>query len=185
MIKTIISRSILALVASFAWMSQGFAEEISWEEPSMETPFYEVELSQCDSYRYFSVGVGPIIFIPNVGVGYRVRHNQYGCDASFSFSSIGYAHQLSAHCVGHYYFSQRQNSAYVGAGLIGSGIFTNHGKGLCTLSPDFVLGKELETCGERRHFIEMHVAAPTLCIRTKHSEAFYLPLMYIKYGISF
>lgn len=141
-----------------------------------------------DSYRYFSVGVGPIVFIPNLGVGFRERRCQFGWDANLSFSTIGYAHQLSANIVGLYYLNPyEQSSPYVGLGLLGSGIFGNHKKwdSVGTLSPDFVFGKEFERTDCSRHFIEMHVAVPTLVMGSHHSKAMYFPLMYVKYGISF
>jgi hypothetical protein len=137
-----------------------------------------------DAYRYVSLGVGPIVFIPHIGLGYRTRYSQFGWDASLGFSTIGYAHQLSTHLIGHYYLNPfKQNSTYLGLGLLGSAVFTNDKGCGGTLSPDFVIGKELERKGNSRHFIEMHVATPTMCLNTKHSM--YFPLMYIKYGISF
>lgn len=142
----------------------------------IDTPVY-------DAYRYVSFGVGPIVVIPNVGIGYRERHGEKGWDTSLSFSTIGYAHQLTAHAVGHYYLSPYQpNSAYLGLGILGSYIITNHGDSIGTLSPDFVFGKEL---ADSKHFIEMHVAVPSLCMGGRHQRALYIPLMYIKYGISF
>lgn len=143
----------------------------------------EVECPVQDSYRYASIGVGPIIFIPNVGIGYRERNAEWGWDTGLSFSTIGYAHQLTAHLVGHYYLSPSKiNSAYLGLGIMGSGILTNKGEGAGTLSPTFVFGKEL---GAGRHFIEMHVGVPTFWMGSKHRNTMYLPLMYIKYGIAF
>jgi hypothetical protein len=155
-------------------------------EQYVEAPESEWDCGVCDSYRYVSVGMGPIILIPNVGIGYRERHSKFGWDSALSFSTIGYAHQLSAHLVGHYYLSPFQkNSAYLGLGLMGSGIFTNHKHSAGTLSPDFVFGKVLERSNDSRHFVEMHVAVPTVWVESKHSHSMYFPLMYIKYGISF
>ena len=138
-----------------------------------------------DEYRYVSVGVGPIIFIPNVGIGYRKRDLQVGWDTGLSISSIGYLHQLSAYLVGHYYLNPSKSSPYLGLGLIGSGVFTNHKDKCGTLSPDFVFGKHLKNDDNNHHFIEMHVAIPTVWIGSKRPDVFYLPLMYVKYGISF
>lgn len=138
-----------------------------------------------DAYRYVSFGVGPIVIIPNVGIGYRERYSQLGWDTGLSFSTVGYAHQLSAHVAGHYYFSPRKNSAYVGLGLLGSGICTNDGEGGATLSPDFIFGKELKREGDSKHFIEMHVGIPSMWIDSKHVKPMYVPLMYVKYGIAF
>lgn len=138
-----------------------------------------------DAYRYFTVGVGPVVFIPNLGVGYRQRHCQLGWDANLSFSSFGYIHQLSGNVVGLYYLNPyAQNSCYVGLGLVGSGVFTNKGENFGTLSTDFVFGKEFERTGHSRQFLEMHVGVPTL-VMGSHREMTYFPLMYVKYGISF
>lgn len=139
-----------------------------------------------DGFRYATIGVGPIIFIPNIGIGYRERYGQYGLDGAFSFSTIGYAHQLSAHAVGHYYLEpEKLDSTYLGLGVMGSCILTNHGKGGFTLSPDFVVGKELNRGSDRRQFVELHVAIPTLWMESKRTRGMYLPLMYLKYGFSF
>ncbi len=139
-----------------------------------------------DSYRYVSLGVGPIVFVPNFGIGYRTRYGQFGWDTAVSFSTIGYAHQLSAHLVGHYYLSPlRKNSGYLGLGLLGSGVITNDKEGGGTISPDFLFGKELKRSDNHRHFIEMHVAIPSMWITSKKTSSMYFPLMYIKYGISF
>lgn len=139
-----------------------------------------------DAYRYVSIGVGPIIFIPNVGIGYRERHMQRGFDAGLSFSTIGVAHQLTAHVVGHYYLSPyKENSVYLGLGLMGSGFITNSNERGLAFSPDFVFGKMLKRDGETRHFIEMHVAVPSFWVNHKFRTSHCLPLMYVKYGSSF
>lgn len=160
-------------------------------EPYIESPLFEYhdaahDEETHDAYRYISLGVGPVIFIPNAGLGYRQRYSKFGWDTALSFSTIGYAHQLNAHLVGHYYLSPLQkNSTYLGLGLIGSGVFTNRGKGGGTLSSDFVMGRELERKGNHKHFIEMHVAIPTMWIQSKSAQSMHFPLMYIKYGVNF
>lgn len=154
--------------------------------PNIEMPVSDCDVGVYDAYRYVSLGVGPVLFIPNLGIGYRKRFSQFGWDTALSLSTIGYAHQLGAHWVGHYYLSpSRQNSAYLGLGLMGGGVFTNHDGGGAVLSPDFVLGKELERDKNSRHFIEMHVGMPSVWMTTKHHQSTSFPLMYIKYGISF
>lgn len=178
------------LIANLFFLHQAYCQpmvnNVCYPEADTEALASDADRDICDAYKYISVGVGPIIFIPNVGIGYRARYSQFGWDTALSFATIGYAHQLSAHLVGHYYLSPlRKNSAYLGLGLIGSGIFTNDREGGVTLSPDFVFGRELEKSGDRRHFIEMHVAIPTLWMNSKHPRSMYLPLMYIKYGIGF
>jgi len=188
--KNKITYLILALIVNFTFIEPAYCQlmmdDVCCPEYNIETPLPELDCGICDAYRYVSVGVGPIIFIPNVGIGYRERYSQLGWDTALSFSTIGYAHQLSAHWVGHYYLSPlRKNSAYLGLGLMGSGVFTNHKGGGGTLSPDFVFGKGLDRHGDSRHFIEMHVAIPTLWMSSKHAHSMFLPLMYIKYGIAF
>lgn len=139
-----------------------------------------------DSYRYFTVGVGPFVVIPNIGLGYRERSNQFGWDTGLSFSTIGVAHQFSGQLIGHYYLQpQEQSSNYIGAGVLGGCLITNRGRMGGTVSPDFVFGKELERKGACRHFIEMHVAMPSLWIHKNRTEGTYIPLVYIKYGTSF
>lgn len=138
-----------------------------------------------DAYNYITVGVGPVIFIPNIGIGHRERYSQFGWDTALSFSTIGYAHQVGTYFVGHYYLNQTQSSPYLGLGLMGSGIFTNRKDGAGTLSADFVFGKELKRSSRTRQFIEMHLAIPTVWIGSGHSHSMYFPLMYLKYGFSF
>lgn len=148
---------------------------------------YDMDCDVYDAYSYVTLGVGPIVVIPNIGFGYRERHAQLGWDAAASFSTIGYMHQVSLHAVGHYYFNRcNQNSPYVGLGLTGSYVFCSH-KGVNggILSPDFVFGKEFLRTGDSRQFIEMHVGIPTVWMDSRHVKGTSLPLMYIKYGFSF
>lgn len=174
---------LLAFIVSFYFITPAHCQLVV---DDIEVPVSDLDCAVPDAYRYVSLGVGPIIFIPNVGIGYRKRYSQFGWDTALSFSTIGYAHQLSAHLVGHYYLSPlRKNSAYLGLGLMGSGVITNRKEGGGTLSQDFVFGKELERDGDSRHFIEMHVAIPTIWTTSKHTYSMYFPLMYIKYGIAF
>jgi hypothetical protein len=79
--------------------------DVCCPEHSIEAPAPNLNCDVRDAYRYVSLGVGPVIFIPNVGIGYRERYSQFGWDTALSFSTIGYAHQLSAHLVGHYHAS--------------------------------------------------------------------------------
>lgn len=181
---------VLAFVVNFSFINAADCQPMT-DDACFPLPYEETYAPQCkwgvrDAYRYVSVGTGPIFLIPNLGIGYRQRYSHLGWDTALSFSTIGYAHQLSAHVVGHYYLNPcQQNSAYLGFGLLGSGIFTNHHGAGGTLSTDFVIGKELERDGCKRHFIEMHAAVPTVWMNSKHSHSMYLPLMYVKYGISF
>lgn len=181
---------ILALIVNFSPITKAYSDplmdEVCFDKDSIDNFDSNDYLGTKDSCRYFSLGVGPVIFIPNVGVGYRERFSQFGYDTALSFSTIGYVHQLSAHLVGHYYLdSSGIYEPYLGFGLIGSGVFTNHKEGGFTLSPDFVFGKGIETESKNRHFIEMHIAVPTMWIDFRHANSSYFPLMYIKYGIAF
>lgn len=183
--KTKFASLILALITSFSF---AYSDEPCYPEYYSSDDYYcpEYDYGVYDAYRYFSVGVGPVVFIPNLGVGYRERHCQLGWDANLSFSSIGYAHQVTGNVVGLYYFdAYAQNSPYVGLGLLGSGVFTNKKGSAATLSPDFVIGKEFERTDYSRHFIEMHIGVPTLVMGKRFNKGLYVPLMYIKYGISF
>lgn len=188
--KNKITLLIIALISNIYFINTAYSQNITNDACSFEycaeTPAPLVDCGIYDGYRYMSVGVGPIIFIPNLGLGYRERYAQFGWDAALSVSTIGYIHQLNVHLVGHYYFSpMRRNSAYIGLGLMGSEIFSNKRAEGSTLSPDFIFGKELEMCGNRRQFIEMHVNVPTVCFSSKYTESMYFPMMYVKYGISF
>lgn len=139
------------------------------------------------SFRYFNVGGGPFILIPNIGVGYRERHVNIGKDIALSVSSIGFAHQLGAYVMGHYYLSpQEQNSFYFGCGVLGSYFTLNDGSWDCYLSPNFAFGKEFKQTGEDHHFLELHITAPSITLRHhRHCAIMYIPLIYIKYGMSF
>lgn len=178
---------IFSTIISFSFANTIYSQppfnETCWDE----TPAYDVDCDVYDAYSYVTAGVGPFIIIPNIGFGYRERHANLGWDSALSFSTIGYMHQLSAHVVGHYYLSpSRQNSPYIGLGLMGSCVFGNHKmENWGTLSLDFVFGKEFVRTDDSRHFLEMHVGMPTLWIESKHPTSIYFPLMYIKYGFSF
>lgn len=184
--KNKITYIILALIVNFAYISTAYCQPLVNDGYWSLESYTEIPTSDTSKgYRYVSLGVGPIIFIPNIGIGYRKRYSQFGWDTALSFSTIGYAHQLSGHFVGHYYLSPLDSTpTYLGLGVIGSGVITNQKKGGVTLSPDFVFGKEFIQSDDSRHFVEMHVAVPSLWMN-KRIGGMYFPLMYIKYGISF
>lgn len=189
-----IKQVILTIVASLSFASLAHAHthpvhvahEGCCAEVYSETPAIDYNGAIYDSYGYVSVGLGPVFFAPNLGIGYRERHANLGWDTSLSVSTIGYAHALNGSLVGHLYFSPvRQNSGYVGLGVMTSAISTNRGDVAGTVSTDLVFGKELSWDGCGRHFVEMHVGVPTLLIERAHSRNLYLPLVYVKYGTSF
>lgn len=177
---------IFVCAVNFCFASGGSCDPVCSSKPYDELADSKFNGGVYDCYRYLSIGVGPFVVVPNVGVGYRERYSQYGWDTALSFSTVGYVHQLSAHLVAHYYLSPlRKNSAYLGFGLIGSGVLTNYRDCGGTLSTDFIFGKELKRSGDSSHFMEMHVGIPSLLIESKRTHCTYLPLMYIKYGIAF
>lgn len=188
-------KKIACLLLTLLAINTSYSEEWApqYYTPEAYAPEYDYDYGVYDAYRYCTVGVGPFVFIPNLGVGYRERHCRLGWDANLSFSSLGYAHQVSGTLVGHYYLDPyAQNSPYVGLGLLGSYVFTNKKGGFGTLSPDFVIGKEFEKTDSSciTQFIEMHVGVPTFIMEKNTwkmgaKEFLYFPAMYIKYGFSF
>lgn len=189
---------LIAFIANFYFTTPAHCQTIinddsCCSEYDIEAPATGIDCGVHHAYRYVSLGMGPLIFMPNVGIGYRERHSQFGWDTAFSFSTLVYPlqlslHQLSLHQVGHYYFSPLwENPAYLGLGLMESIAFTNNGdgEGFGTLSPDFVFGKQFGRQGSDKHFIEMHVAIPTLLISSCDTSPMYYPLIYVKYGIAF
>ncbi len=150
-----------------------------------------------ESYPYITVGIGPIIFepmfffTPNVGVGYRSRHNRLGWDGSISYSTIFVAHYFNGTLSGHYYLSpSNKNPSYIGLGVMGGFGFGNQVKPLgensvSTFSPDFVFGKEFTKSSGNKNFIEVHVSVPTLATNFKSTELMNYPILFTKYGIKF
>lgn len=102
---------IVAFIVNFSFINPAYCQFIMNDIcPKSDTIGLNCDVH--DAYRYASLGVGPIIFIPNLGIGYRKRYSQFGWDTSLSFSTIGYIHQISGHLVGHYYLKPfRKNSA--------------------------------------------------------------------------
>jgi len=180
---------ILIFVVFLISMNSAYSQQdcsICFNENNEEND-YSIQNSDVDySFRYFTVGGGPFLLIPNIGIGYRERHAKTGWDLALSFSSIGVAHQLGAYVVGHYYLNPPiQNSFYLGCGILGSSVIINDGSCDGYLSPNFVFGKELKQSGEGHHFLELHLAAPSLIFKPHHCGMMYIPLIYIKYGVSF
>lgn len=137
-----------------------------------------------EAYPYATIGTGPILIIPNIGIGYRQRAARVGYDSAIGYSTIGYAHQLEGHLIALYYLNPCQkNSNYLGCGVAGSGIFCNDGKSTGLLAPDFVFGKEFKDC--RRQFVEVHIEVPSFLFNRETTTPIYFPLMYLKYGVSF
>ncbi len=168
---------ILIVAASFSFSGQAYAQY---------EPAYNYDYDTCDAYVYTTVGTGPIFLIPNFGLGYRERQFQSGWDTSINFATLGYIHQVSLHLAGQCYLNPfSRTSPYLGLGVVGSGIFTNHKDWLSTIGPDFILGKEFEGAFGSRQFFEMHVVLPSIVQERRHTYFTYLPMMYIKYGTSF
>ena len=136
----------------------------------------------CDSFTYFTLGVGPVVILPNVGMGYRSRFFQHGFDVSLSASTIIEAHMIQG-IIGYQFYPNpfREDPWYVGLGAATSLYFDNHDHSDFSLAPDISVGKVLNTKSGERHFLEAHVQAPTFFDGAQLD----LPLMYIKYGVSF
>ncbi|NGX41863.1 MAG: hypothetical protein K940chlam7_00137 [Chlamydiae bacterium] len=147
-----------------------------------------VEKNHKDSYGYYTFGVGPIILIPNIGIGYRQRCMRFGYDFSLSASTLIELHQIQGNAVCHYFPNPcRQDPWYFGLGVSTSFILSNHSHNAKTIAPDFVIGKELMHCGSKKHFVEAHINAPTWGSSKysfKKRGRLDIPLMFIKYGIS-
>jgi len=148
-----------------------------------------------ESFGYVSAGFGPIIPVPNVGIGYRQRFaGQWGWDSALNFATAGVAHHASAQLLAHYYLSEKQNSVYIGTGARFGGFLSNHRNETAgVMSVDSVIGKALANDGDGNHFIEMHVCTPgywstkkvaKVCPSTSRKFSA-LPLVYITYGVGF
>ena len=143
---------------------------------------YENEAKFCDAYPYFTLGVGPVVILPNVGVGYRSHFLHHGFDVSLSYSPIIEAHQAQAIVAYQFYPNPYRNDPwYVGLGAATSYFFDNRHNGALTVAPDISVGKVLATKSGERHFLEAHIQAPTF----SGADQFNLPMMYVKYGVSF
>src|SRR5262249_53433159 len=114
-------RKVFLLISSLVISTQAFCDY----SPS-DVCFAQQQNPVYEAYPYATVGGGPIVIIPNIGIGYRQRFARLGTDTALSFSTIGYAHQLSFSAIGHLYLDPcRYDSMYVGLGVTGSGIFMN------------------------------------------------------------
>lgn len=149
-----------------------------------------MEKNQCEdkvSYGYFTMGTGPVILIPNLGVGYRSRIKHHGFDASLNASTIIIAHSVQGSLLYHFYPDyQRQDPWYVGAG-VSAGLFFDNTRDSCFgISPDIVVGKELYSHRNTKHFFEAHVQTPTWFGNSlKRINRLDFPMVYIKYGLAF
>ena len=143
---------------------------------------YENDTAYCDSYPYFTLGVGPILILPNVGVGYRGRVFHHGFDISLSAATVIQAHHIQGIVAYQFYPNPyREDPWYVGLGTATSLYLDNHGHSGLTVAPDISVGKVTMTRSGEKHFWEAHVQAPTWGEYGRLD----FPLMYIKYGVSF
>ena len=142
------------------------------------------------SFNYWNFGVGPVLIVPNVGIGHRHYHEQCGYDVSLNLGSIYYASclQLIANAL---YIPNpcAENPWYFGiGGAIGIATDYRFSGASTTVSPNFLIGKEISNNGFNKTFIEMQTQIPTWFSdvrkidRLKHFE---FPLMSIKYGMNF
>ncbi len=151
------------------------------------------ECESCTSFNYFTVGTGPVVLIPSIGVGHRSHEGRKGFDISANYSTIFVAHQFQGIAVYHFYPKPfNRNPVYLGAGAAGGIIFTNKhrdGDRAWTIAPDFVIGKEFRQSEGTKNFLEAHVQGPTWAnvgnTGFHNKSRLDFPVVYVKYGIGF
>lgn len=182
---------LILLFVSIFNLSSAFGADHPWNSyqwKEVEFADHKKHCEYCDSYGYFTIGTGPILLIPNLGVGYRQRNLHHGFDVSLSASTIIEAHIVQGSLLYHFYSNPyREDPWYVGAGVTTSLFLTNHSDSAGGISPDFVIGKELKREGDNKHFVEVHVQAPLWASSLKDNKMTQInfPLMFIKYGVAF
>jgi hypothetical protein len=178
---TVIATGASALVSAQNTVEQSF-DVISNQELNCNV----VTQDCCDSFYYGTVGVGPLLLIPNAGVGYRMMHGRHGLDVSFSFATAFVAHQFQGILAYHYIVNPCDLCPfYVGVGIAPSYVITNHGHNGLAIAPDFIVGKQI---GFGRQFVEAHIQAPTWFSSNHtlhHKSKTNLSLIYVKYGFGF
>lgn len=140
------------------------------------------------AYQYATFGLGPVIFIPQVGTGYRSHGVQHGWDTSLNLSSIILIHYINCTINYHYYFQNDiANPIYAGIGVNGGAIFANcTDVQVFTLSPNFVFGREFTSRRNKKTFLEANIAAPLWnAHKLRMKNRVDLPLVTVKYGFSF
>ena len=180
----VISLSLLNLTASANEYFQVDSEDYS-SNYAIDCYAYKTE----KAYSYVSVGVGPILILPTLGVGHRHHFIHHGFDFSLNATTAIKAHQVQASAVYHFIPNPyRQDPWYVGLGIASSAYYLNSGRPSYSLAPDVVIGKELSSHNNRNHFVELHVQSPTWFSKSVNMHSMTrldIPLTYVKYGIGF
>jgi hypothetical protein len=168
-------RAILFLACLFT--TNAHADECVYEEPEC------CEMAQ--TFNYWNAGVGPIILIPNVGIGRRYFSDHYGWDISLNVGSVIYATSVQIMADALYIPNpQASNPLYLGAGVAFGGAFGSR-FAIGAVAPDLLIGKELSNDEYGKTFIEAHLQVPTWAFGHRKKESIYFPLVTIKYGMSF
>lgn len=137
------------------------------------------------SFNYWNAGVGPLLLIPNVGIGRRHLCNHFGWDASLNVGSVVYITTVQVMADALYIPNpEMQNPLYLGAGVAFGGAFGTR-FALGAVAPDFMIGKELSNDEDGKTFIEAHLQIPTWAFGHGAKDRTYFPLVTIKYGMSF
>jgi len=147
-----------------------------------------IDLDQPTSYNYVSVGMGPVILAPCLGVGFRHRLRANGFDASLRLSTVGVAHSLQANCnYLRYINSERNSSWYVGAGpAVGIACTNKFSRdAVFVVSPNFVIGKEVICENGSKEFHDFSVQAPHWTPLEKNKGPLNFPTVYYRYGVAF
>lgn len=154
-----------------------------------EGVYEESEFAQ--TFNYWNAGVGPLILIPNVGIGRRHLSNHFGWDISLNVGSVIYATSVQVMADALYIPNpQASNPLYFGAGVAFGGAFVISHFAVGAVAPDFLIGKELTNDEYGKTFIEAHVQIPTWTFGNdlfnhKVKDRTHFPFVTIKYGMSF
>lgn len=169
-LEVMVKRAILFLLCLVAVNS--YAEEWVYEEPVC---------CEGQTFGYWNVGVGPIVLIPNVGIGMRQLNGHFGWDASLNVGSIFYVTTVQAMADALYIPNpQICNPVYFGAGIAVGGAFGCRFT-LGAVAPDFLIGRVLSD----DTFVEAHMQVPTWAFGHGKNERIHIPLITIKYGMRF
>lgn len=147
-----------------------------------------VEAECCEAaqtFNYWNVGVGPLLLIPNAGIGRRHLNDHYGWDVSLNVGSVFYVTTVQIMADALYIPNPEVcNPLYFGAGVAFGGAFGSH-MAVGAVAPDFLIGKELsnDECGKT--FVEAHIQIPTWAFGHGEKGRTHFPLITIKYGMSF
>lgn len=166
-------RAILFFTCLFA--INVHADECVYEEPEF-----------IQTFNYWNAGVGPLLLIPNVGIGRRHLNDHKGWDISLNVGSVIYATTVQIMANALYIPNpQAPNPLYLGAGVALGGAFVGSRFAVGAVAPDFLIGKELTNDESGKTFIEAHVQIPTWTFGRDVKDRTHFPFMTIKYGMSF